>query len=214
MVHLVRTGNRDALRIGLASALHYLDVDTIHYSAPTGPSGPARSASTATAPMVITPRQAPTCTMRVTSTDHPTGAAASTGEPIGILGARGIAGWTLSQIDPEANVGGMERALGHALVTTDDAYEATWEDPSLWRGSAARRSVSGLETRTPVHNWAPWLLSPRRHLQLRLLHSATEYSRRAASSSTAGHGFRKSTPSLITPRGGRSPTYGSLAAES
>ena len=32
MVHFVRSGDRAALRLGLAGALHYLDVDTIHYS--------------------------------------------------------------------------------------------------------------------------------------------------------------------------------------
>ena len=32
LVHFARTGDVAALRLGLASALHYLDVDTIHYS--------------------------------------------------------------------------------------------------------------------------------------------------------------------------------------
>jgi hypothetical protein len=59
-----------------------------------------------------------------------------TGEPAGILGARGIADWALRNLKPETNVGGMERALGHPLMTLNDVYEATWDDRYL-RGSAA-----------------------------------------------------------------------------
>lgn len=58
-----------------------------------------------------------------------------TGEPIGIAGAEGIAQWVLRNMSPAANVGMMERALGHALMTLTDVYEATGDDPYL-RGAA------------------------------------------------------------------------------
>ena len=133
MVHFVRTGNRDALRIGLASALHYLDVDTIHYS--------ARRPEWAGAQRVHSHGTYGHHTAAGPDMHHAGYVRGLiwysyfTGEPIGILGARGIAGWTLGKIDPEANVGGMERALGHALMTLNDVYEATWEERYL-EGSA------------------------------------------------------------------------------
>ena len=133
MVHFARTGNRNALRIGLASALHYLDVDTIHYSATKADwAGAQRVHSHGT-------------------NGHHTAAGPDmqhagyvkgliwysyfTGEPIGILGARGIADWALAKINPNQNVGYMERTVGHPLMTLNDVYEATWEERYL-RGSA------------------------------------------------------------------------------
>ncbi|MGH9627812.1 MAG: hypothetical protein ACRD7E_05670, partial [Bryobacteraceae bacterium] len=133
IVHFARTGNREALRIGLAGALHYLDVDTIHYSSKHA--GWARAFHvhshvtfghhTAEAPNM-----------------HHAGYVQGliwysylTGEQIGILGAQGIAGWVLRNISPESNTGSMERALGHSLMTLTDVYEATWDDRYL-RGAA------------------------------------------------------------------------------
>jgi hypothetical protein len=133
MVHFVRTGNRDALRIGLASALHYLDVDTIHYH--------ARRAEWAGAQRVHSHGTYGHHTASGPNMHHAGYVRGLiwysylTGEAIGILGARGIAGWTLANISPQLNVEGMERALGHALMTLNDLYEATWEDRYL-EGSA------------------------------------------------------------------------------
>jgi hypothetical protein len=133
MVHFARTGDRDALRIALAGALHYLDVDTIHYSSRHANwAGAAHTHShvifghhTAEGPNM-----------------HHAGYVQGliwysylTGEPIGILGAQGIADWVLGSIKPDASVGSMERALGHSLMTLTDAYEATWNDKYL-RGAA------------------------------------------------------------------------------
>ena len=133
MVHFVRTGDRDALRIGLASALHYLDVDTIHYS--------ARNAEWAGAQRVHSHGTYGHHTAAGPDMQHAGYVRGLiwysyfTGEPIGILGARGIADWVLAQDRPETNVGGMERALGHPLMTLNDVYEATWEERYL-EGSA------------------------------------------------------------------------------
>lgn len=133
MVHFARTGDRDALRIALASALHYLDVDTIHYSskradwarAAHGHSHAVFGHHTAEGPNM-----------------HHAGYAQGliwysyfTGEPVGVLGAQGIADWVLGSIKPESSVGSMERALGHSLMTLTDAYEATWNEKYL-RGAA------------------------------------------------------------------------------
>jgi hypothetical protein len=133
MVHFARTGDRAALRLGLASAQHYLDVDTIHYNSRKADwAGSAHTHShgdvghhTADAPNM-----------------HHAGYVQGlilysyfTGEPTGVAGARGIAGWVLRNIEPDANVGQMERALGHPLMTLTDVYEATWDDRYL-RGAA------------------------------------------------------------------------------
>ena len=133
MVHFVRTGNRDALRIGLASALHYLDVDTIHYS--------ARRAEWAGAQRVHSHGTYGHHTAAGPDMQHAGYVKGLiwysyfTGEPIGILGARGIAAWALGKINPNVNVGYMERTVGHPLMTLNDLYEATWEERYL-RGSA------------------------------------------------------------------------------
>lgn len=133
MIHFARTGDRDALSLGLASAQHYLDVDTIHYNSRKADwAGAAHTHShgdvghhTADGPNM-----------------HHAGYVQGlilysyfTGEPIGIAGARGIAEWVLRNISPDSNVGQMERALGHPLMTLTDVYEATWEERYL-RGAA------------------------------------------------------------------------------
>lgn len=133
LLHFVRSGDRDALRIGLAGALHYLDVDTIHYSSRhEGWAGAAHTHShvifghhTAEGPNM-----------------HHAGYVQGliwysylTGETIGVRGAQGIADWVLRSIAPDSNVGSMERALGHPLMTLNDVYEATWDEKYL-RGAA------------------------------------------------------------------------------
>jgi hypothetical protein len=129
LIHFARTGDRGVLRLGLASASHYLDVDMIHYSSRHADwAGAAHTHShgdvghhTADAPNM-----------------HHAGYVQGlllysylTGDPAGIAGARGIAEWVLRNISPEANVGQMERALGHPLMTLTDVYEATWGDRYL-----------------------------------------------------------------------------------
>jgi hypothetical protein len=56
-----------------------------------------------------------------------------TGDPEGMDGALGIADWSLSHLGIHTN--GLERMLGHALMTLNDVYEATGEERYL-RGSA------------------------------------------------------------------------------
>jgi hypothetical protein len=56
------------------------------------------------------------------------------GEPTGIAGAKGIADWASRKLPILTN--GMERLIGHALMTCNDVYEATGEEKYL-RASAA-----------------------------------------------------------------------------
>jgi hypothetical protein len=73
-----------------------------------------------------------------------------TGDPTGIAGAKTIADWVLHNLKPEENVGHMERALGHPLMTLTDDYEATGEEQYL-RGAA--RLVDWAEKwEHPVHS--------------------------------------------------------------
>jgi hypothetical protein len=133
LIHFARTGDRNALRIGLASALHYADVDTIHYSSQhAGWAGAAHTHShttfghhTAEAPNM---HHAGYVQGMILSTYF-------TGEPEGLSAARSIADWALANLKPESNTGVMERALGHPLMTLNDVYEATWDDTYL-RGAA------------------------------------------------------------------------------
>ncbi len=129
MVHFARTGDSSALQLGLASALHYLDVDTIHYS--------SRRAEW---------RGAPRTHSHGTVGHHTAGDPGMshagyvqgliwysyfTGDPAGLDGAKGIADWVLTAIKPETTMGTMERAMGHPLMTLTDVYEATWDDRYL-----------------------------------------------------------------------------------
>lgn len=133
IIHFVRTGDALALRLALASALHYVDVDTIHYS--------SRRADWAGA--VHTHSHGATGHHTADNPNmHHAGYTQGllwysyfTGDPAGLEGARGIADWALRNLRPEANVGQMERALAHPLMTLNDLYEATWEEKYL-RGSA------------------------------------------------------------------------------
>lgn len=133
MIHFARTGDSDALRVALAGALHYLDVDTIHYSS----EHPEWAAAAHTHSHVIFPHH----TAEPPNMHHAgyvqglVWYSYFTGEPIGILGAQGISNWVLGHIGPERSVGSMERALGHPLMTLADTYEATWDDKYL-RGAA------------------------------------------------------------------------------
>jgi hypothetical protein len=133
IVHFARAGEQEALRLGLAGALHYLDVDTIHYS--------SQHADWARAFHVHSHQ-----TFGHHTTQRPDMHHAGyvqgllwysylTGEPIGLQGAQGIADWVLRNIAPRQNVGSMERALGHSLMTLTDVYEATWDEKYL-RGAA------------------------------------------------------------------------------
>ena len=143
LVHFARTGDVSALRLGLASALHYLDVDTIHYS--------SRHADWAGA-------------QHVHSHDtfgHHTAAGPNmhhagyvqglilytylTGEPIGLGGAEGIAEWVRTHLGD--HTAGMERQLGHPLMTLTDVYEATWDE--RWLKGAAVLVDQALEVGTP-----------------------------------------------------------------
>jgi hypothetical protein len=132
MVHFARTGNRAALKLGLASAQHYLDVDTIHYS--------SQHADWARAQRVHSH-----ATFGHHSAQGPDFNHAGyvqgliwhsylLGEPTGIAGARGIADWAVRKLTILTT--GMERLVGHALMTCNDTYEATGEDKYL-RASAA-----------------------------------------------------------------------------
>jgi hypothetical protein len=133
MVHFARTGDREALRIALAGALHYLDVDTIHYS--------GKHSGWARAPHTHSHVEFGHHTAEAPNMHHAGYVQGLiwysylTGEPIGVLGAQGIADWVLNNITPESCVGSMERALGHSLMTLTDTYEATWDEKYL-RGAA------------------------------------------------------------------------------
>jgi hypothetical protein len=133
MVHFARTGDTAALKAGLAAALHYADVDTIHYHAARADYlGGAWTHSHGTSGH---------------HTAEPPGMSHAgytqgliwytylTGHPEGLEAARGIADWCLRNIRPERNVNAMERALGHPLMTLTDIYEATWDDQYI-RGAA------------------------------------------------------------------------------
>jgi hypothetical protein len=147
MMHFARTGDVKALELGLASARHYLDVDTIHYSrkhadwaggAHTHSHGDV-GAHTADGPGM-----------------HHAGYVQGliwysyfTGDTTGIAGAKSIADWVLLKMKPEANIGQMERAAGHPLMTLTDTYEATGEEQYL-RGAA--KLVDWVEKwQHPVH---------------------------------------------------------------
>ncbi len=131
LVHFARTGDRAALQLGLASAQHYLDVDTIHYS--------SQHADWARAQRVHSH-----ATFGHHSAQGPDYNHAGyvqgliwhsylLGEPTGIAGARGIADWASRRTPILTN--GMERLIGHALMTCNDVYEATGEEKYL-RASA------------------------------------------------------------------------------
>ena len=130
ITHFARTGDREVLRLGLAGALHYLDVDTIHYS--------SRKADWAGVPHVHSHATFGHHTAEAPNFSH-AGCAEGllwysylTGEPIGVRGAQNIADWVLRNLHFEA---GMERAVGHPLMTLNDVDEATWDERYL-RGSA------------------------------------------------------------------------------
>ena len=133
MVHFVRTGNRQALEVGLASALHYTDVDTIHYDSKRKDAyGGAHTHSHGTFGHHTAEKPG------MNHAGYVQGLiwySYFTGDPDGILGAKDIANWVLVNMKPANSVGNMERALGHPLMTLNDVYEATWDEAYL-RGAA------------------------------------------------------------------------------
>jgi hypothetical protein len=148
MVHFARTGDLAALRLGLASARHYLDVDMIHYSRQHpdwGGSFHTHSHSD------VGPHTAESPNM------HHAGYVQGliwysylTGDPTGVGGAKTIADWVLKNIRPENTIGSMERATGHPLMTLTDVYEATGEEQYL-RG-AAKLVDWAMKWEHPVHS--------------------------------------------------------------
>jgi hypothetical protein len=131
LVHFARTGDIAALRLGLSSALHYLDVDAIHYS--------SRHADWANAQHVHSHATFGHHTAAGPNMNHAGYVQGLilysylTGEPIGLEGAKGIAEWVLTHLGDHTV--GMERQLGHPLMTLGDLYEATWDERWL-RGAA------------------------------------------------------------------------------
>lgn len=131
MVHFARTGDREALEIGLAGALHYLDVDTIHYS--------SRHADWARAAHVHSHAEFGHHTAEGPNFHHAGYVRGLIwysylmGDPAGILGAQGIADWCLRNLGDHTSR--HERVLGHPLMTLNDVYLATGEERYL-RGSA------------------------------------------------------------------------------
>jgi hypothetical protein len=154
----VRTGDVDALRVGVASAQHYVDVDTIHFSTqnPNWIGGPhshshdTNGHHTSDAPNMS----------HAGFAEGLIWASYLTGDPDGLEGAKGIADWVLRSISPQANIGGMERGSGHPMMTLNDVYEATWDDRYL-RGSAKLVDWV-LRWEHPVHSgfFAPITESP------------------------------------------------------
>jgi hypothetical protein len=148
MIHFARTGDPAALKLGLASARHYLDVDMIHYARhhpDWGGSFHIHSHSD------VGPHTAENPNM------HHAGYVQGliwysyfTGDPTGVGGAKSIADWVLKNLRPESNTGSMERATGHPLMTLTDVYEATGEEQYL-RG-AAKLVDWAMKWEHPVHS--------------------------------------------------------------
>jgi hypothetical protein len=131
MVQFARTGDRQALDLGVASALHYLDVDTIHYS--------SQHAEWARAQHVHSHGTFGHHTAQGPDMHHAGYVQGLlwytyfTGDPVGIEGSTGIADWVLR--NSKIHVIGMERQLGHPLTTLNDVYEATGDERYL-KGAA------------------------------------------------------------------------------
>lgn len=150
ILDFVRTGDAEVLRVGLASAQHYVDVDCIHFSSNPNLLGAPHSHShdtwghhTADPPNMS----------HAGFVEGLIWASNFTGDPDGLEGAKGIADWLLRTDTPELNIGGMERESGHPIMTLDDVYEATWDDRYL-RGSA--KVVDWLmRWEYPVHSGFP-----------------------------------------------------------
>ncbi len=133
MIHFVRTGNPAALRIALASALHYVDVDVVHYSR-EHPDwvGAAHTHSHGTFGHHTAEPPSMSHAGYVQGLIWYT---CLTGDRAGVDGAKGIAEWVLRRMAPEVSVGRMERTIGHPLTTLNDVYEATWDEKYL-KGAA------------------------------------------------------------------------------
>ena len=131
IVHFVRTGDRAALRLGLASALHYLDVDMTHYSS-QHPDWVGTQHTHSHGLFGHHTAQGPDFG-HAGYTQGLLWYSYLTGSPDGLVGARGIADWCLRKLG--LHTSGMERVLGHPLMTLNDVYEATG-DARYLRGSA------------------------------------------------------------------------------
>ena len=132
-VHYARTGDRAALKAALAAALHYADVDTIHYHATRADyQGGAWTHSHGT---LGHHTAEPPGMSHAGYTQGLIWYTYLTGHPEGLEAARSIADWCLRNIRPERNVNAMERALGHPLMSLTDVYEATGDQRYL-RGAA------------------------------------------------------------------------------
>jgi hypothetical protein len=154
----VRTGDIEALRVGLVSAQHYVDVDCIHFSTrnPNWIGGPhSHSHDTYGHHTSDAPNMS-----HAGFVEGLIWASYLSGDPDGLEGAKGIADWVLRSISPQANIGGMERGSGHPMMTLNDVYEATWDDRYL-RGSAKLANWV-IRWEDPVHSgfFAPITESP------------------------------------------------------
>ncbi len=146
LVQFARTGDRQALDLSLASALHYLDVDTVHYS--------SQHADWARAQHVHSHGTFGHHTAQGPDMHHAGYVQGLiwysyfTGDPIGIEGSKGIADWVLR--NSKIHVVGMERQLGHPLTTLNDVYEATGEEKYLQ--GAARLVDQALKWEHPLRS--------------------------------------------------------------
>jgi hypothetical protein len=146
LVQFARTGDSQALDLGLASALHYLDVDTVHYS--------SQHADWARAQHVHSHGTFGHHTAQGPDMHHAGYVQGLiwysyfTGDPVGIEGAKGIADWVLK--NSKIHVIGMERQLGHPLTTLNDVYEATGEEQYLQ--GAARLVDQALKWEHPLRS--------------------------------------------------------------
>jgi hypothetical protein len=144
----VRTGDAAALRVGLASAQHYADVDCIHFS--------TRSLNWVGGPHSHSHDIWGHHTSDPPNTSH-TGpvqgaiwASYLSGDPGGLEAAKGVAEWALRNLSPQQNIGGMERQSGLPMMTLMNVYEATWDERYL-RGAATLVDWT-MRWEDPVHS--------------------------------------------------------------
>ncbi|MGP8243961.1 MAG: hypothetical protein ACLQVN_05525 [Bryobacteraceae bacterium] len=155
ILDFVRTGDAEALRVGLASAQHYVDVDCMHFSskdpnligAPHAHSHDNWGHHTSDAPNMS----------HAGFVEGLIWSSLFTGDPDGLEGAKAIADWVLRTDTPALNIGGMERQSGHPMMTLNDVYEATWDERYL-RGSAKLVDWV-MRWEYPVHSGFPAIIT-------------------------------------------------------
>ena len=143
-----------ALRLGLAGALHYLDVDTIHYS--------SQHADWAAAQHVHSHSTFGHHTAQRPDMHHAGYVQGLiwysyfTGEPIGLLGAQGIADWVLRSTGVQTTA--MERILGHRpeQITT----LAAWRDLVHPDDVEGINAIAGERCSPHPHNFTDRLIRP------------------------------------------------------